>query len=69
VFGQGFAGGFFWDTENLFENPYNWHVIRRGGTPEFLEAVVTGEIPAPKITPLTRIQGMKLGRYNPMGSY
>jgi len=69
VFGEGFAGGFFWDTENLFENPYNWHVIRQGGTPEFLEGVISGKIPGPKVTLLTRVQGVKLGRYDPQTSY
>ncbi len=69
VFGQGFAGGFFWDVDNLSENPYNWHVIGRGGTPTFLEDVVSGKIPSPTINPLTRVQGVKLGRYNPKSSY
>jgi len=68
VFGQQFAGGFFWDTENFFENPYNWHVIRQGGTSETLDGTISGKIPGPKITPLTRIQGVKLGRYNPVMS-
>lgn len=65
VFDAGFAGGFFWDTENLSQNPYNWELVRRGGTREYLES----EIETPRITTLTRVQGTKLGRYNPQKSY
>jgi hypothetical protein len=65
VFDAGFAGGFFWDTENLSANPYNWEAVRRGGSPEYFE----GDITPPRITPLTRVQGVKLGRYNPQMSY
>lgn len=69
VLGRGFAGGFFWDTENLFGNPYNWHVVRQGGTPEALDGIIAGKVPSPTITPFTRINGVKLGRYSPMASY
>ena len=65
VFDAGFAGGFFWDTENLSQNPYNWEMVQRGGTREYLES----EIETPRITALTRVQGTKLGRYNPQKSY
>lgn len=66
VFDADFAGGFFWDVENLSKSPYDWEMVRRGGTREFLEGVNTGEIKAPRIIPLTRIHGAKLGRYDPM---
>lgn len=65
VFDAGFDGGFFWDTENLSHNPYNWEMVRRGGTAEYLN----GKITPPRIVALTRIQGAKLGRYNPQKSY
>ncbi|MEO6908492.1 MAG: hypothetical protein ABI210_11440 [Abditibacteriaceae bacterium] len=69
VFDAGFAGGFFWDTENLSHNPYNWEMVRRGGTREYLESASKGETQPPRIIALTRIQGTKLGRYNPQKSY
>ena len=69
VWEPSFDGGFFWDTENFSANPYNWHVLRRGGTREYLDGVINGEIPSPQIQPFTRIRGVKLGRYNPANSY
>jgi len=69
VFDQGFAGGFFWDTENYTANPYNWHPIRQGGTPEFLQRTIDRTIEAPLIERHTRIQGVKLDRYTPQNSY
>jgi hypothetical protein len=64
-----FAGGFFWDTENFTANPYNWHPLWRGGTRAYLDGIIAGTIPAPRITPFTRLQGAKLGRYHPGNSY
>ncbi len=69
ILDSGFTGGFLWDTETNAENPYNWHVLRKGGTREFVEGVLQGSTPSPVIHRYTRIQGMKLGRYNPMGSF
>lgn len=69
VFEPGFAGGFFWDTENLSQNPYNWEAVRRGGNQEYLDKAVNDNVAPPRLIPLTRIQGTKLGRYNPMRSY
>lgn len=69
IFDQGFAGGFFWDTENFTTNPWNWLPLRRGGSPDHLQALLNGSIATPHITPFTRIQGVKLGRYNPTRSY
>lgn len=66
VFDAGFAGGFFWDVENLSKSPYDWEMVRRGGTMGYHEGFSSGEIEAPRIIPLTRIQGSKLGRYDPM---
>lgn len=69
VLDSGFAGGFFWDTENFSQNPYNWEMIRRGGTCDYLASIIREEIKPPRIIPLTKIQGTKLGNYNPMRSY
>lgn len=69
IFGQGFAGGFFWDTENYTANPYNWHPIRQGGTTQFLDGTINGTIASPIIEQHTRIQGVKLDRYKPGMSY
>jgi hypothetical protein len=69
VFDAGFAGGFFWDTENLTQNPYNWEAVRRGGTMKELQRMMDGTAAAPRLVRLTRVQGVKLGRYNPMRSY
>jgi hypothetical protein len=66
---ENFSGAFFWDTENLSANHYNWHVVRRGGTAEYLDGIINGTIPEPRIVPFTRLQGVKLGRYNPGRSY
>jgi hypothetical protein len=69
VFEPGYTGGFFWDTENLCDNPYNWEAVRRGGTKEYLEGAQAGTVPLPKFVEITSIQGMKLGRYSPHASY
>ena len=69
VFDPGFAGGFFWDTENLNMNPHNWHVARQGGTTAFLDGVISGEIASPVFEEFTWLQGVKLGRYDPGKSY
>ena len=69
VLDAGFAGCFFWDTENLSTNPYDWEMLRRGGTREYHEGVSNGKIEPPRIIPLTRIQGTKLGRHSPWASF
>jgi hypothetical protein len=69
IFDAGFAGGYFWDTENLSANPYNWEAVRRGGSAEYLSGAISGTIKPPRISPQTRVQGAKLGRYNPQKSY
>jgi hypothetical protein len=69
IFEPGFAGGFFWDTETNHENPYNWHVLRQGGTRDCLENIITGKALSPVIDPILRIQGVKLGPYSPAYSY
>ena len=69
VLETGFAGGFFWDTESFPENPYNWHVMRQGGTVEFLDGVISGDTASPTILPCTWIRAVKLGRYHPGRSY
>jgi len=56
-------------AENLSQNPYNWEAVRRGGSREYLEGAIGGQIAPPRFVLLTRIQGTKLGRYNPQTSY
>jgi hypothetical protein len=69
ILGQGFPGAFFWDMEQQFENPYNWHVVRHLGTREFLDQIIRGEISTPTLRPYTHIAGCKVDRYNPHHSY
>jgi hypothetical protein len=67
---EGFAGTFWWDAETMFNNPYNWHVLRHGGSPAFLDRVLADD-PKAALTfrPMETIRGVRLDRYNPMSSY
>ena len=66
----GFDGAFHWDTDSMHANPYNWHVLRHGGSREFLQRVLAREAAvAPVFQPITEIRGVSRGRYDPMRSY
>jgi hypothetical protein len=69
IFGNGFPGVFFWDIQIEHLNPYDWHVVRRLGTPEFVRDVAEGRVSPPPIDELKYINGVKLGPYNPNRSY
>jgi hypothetical protein len=70
ILDSGFAGMFWWDLDFMSNNPYNWHVLRHGGSRDFLERVLA-EDPATKVKfrKYTKIHGVKRGRYDPMISY
>ena len=70
VLKAGFAGTFWWDTEGMHRNPYNWHVLRHGGNQKFLDRVLTGDSKTEVVLrPVTEVRGVRLDRYNPMRSY
>jgi hypothetical protein len=65
----GFAGGYIWDIEALFENPYNWFFLKHLGSPDYLRELAAGKITPPKIDRLKRVGGIKITRYNPNVGY
>jgi len=70
VLAAGFAGSWYWDTECMHGNPYNWHVLRHGGTPAFLDRVIAGDPEVQvRFQNNTETMGVKRGKYDPMRSY
>jgi hypothetical protein len=70
VIESGFDGAFFWDAESLQTNPYNWHVIRKGGSPKYLERVMAGEASAQVVMKVMSVlRGARNDRYKPGASY
>ena len=70
VLEAGFAGSWYWDTENMHQNPYNWHVLRHGGSPEFLDRVLADD-PEQRVRfqKIAETMGVKRGKNDPMRSY
>ena len=66
----GYAGTWYWDADSMHMNPYNWHVLRHGGSREFLDRVLAGD-PAvqPVFEKITEVRGVRRDRYDPMTSY
>jgi len=69
IFDGGFDGGFFWDVDSMYENPYNWHVVRRLGTKEYVEETLAGRNPGPVMKKVVEVRGARLDSYSAWGSY
>jgi hypothetical protein len=69
VFHAGLDGGFFWDVEGMFSNPYNWRLVRHLGTLEYLEQTIAGRNPGPVLRPIVEVRGVRRDRYDPWSSY
>jgi len=70
ILAAGFNGAFYWDTDSMHSNPYNWHVLRHGGSRKFLERVIARDpAAAPVFRQITEVKGARRDRYDPMRSY
>ncbi len=65
-----FDGAFFWDAERLQANPYNWHVVRKAGTPQYLDRVIADDPQTQVIfKTMSVLDGVRFDRYKPGSSY